>query len=204
MKKGFLGIVLGLTLAITLTIPALAQKWYAGNQYPCYGAKADIYTPGSAPYLGPDSTECSWISTSPYGAGYWIQTGWAYSGGSATSYTELKINGYYSYDPHGSQSWGTYKNYKIVSNTSNTWYAYIDNYLYVGVTSASLPYAPTVLQCFSEVLNSSTTTLNTYFNNVQYMDSGSVWHNFDTNYFYQDLPYHVGGSYYSYTTNGPY
>jgi hypothetical protein len=181
--------------------------WYAGNfRTSAYGVKADISTPSSAPNLGNSPIEASWVSTPPP---YWIQTGWAYGSGYsyAKPFTEYMLSGgVHNWTAHGSQSWGTSKNYKL-DYSPDSWSAYIDGTWKVTLAYSAVPNAPIDVQAYSEVQDDSTATMYNLFSSVMWKNSGGSWNYFDQNN--NGLipptgnPYNVGSGYSTYLTWGP-
>lgn len=203
MKRKCLAILMVLLLSIAIVKPVLAATWYGGNYYTyAYGAKSDIYTPSSAPYLGHYDGESSWVSTS---GAYWIQTGWLYNGNdedNAWSYVEANTSGLFYQASVATHSWNSSKNYKVLYD-SPYWRCYVNNTLKLSVSGGGLPTPSTPLLAWAEVHESSSTVLNTLFTSVQYMDSSDDWYNFSENHLFADSPYAISGSNYYYLVYGP-
>lgn len=202
--------------AVALTISAitimlepqnsLAARWYGGNnQTAAYGVKADISTPSSAPYLGDEQGEVSWVSTPNY-SDAWIQTGWHYwaYNSSARPYVELGPGGGSNMYFYGTQPWGESKNYKVVYDSYfDSWDAYIGGVFRVGLGGSAVPDGNITLLAWAEVHNSSNTVLNTDFNSVMWKDSSGTWYSFNQSTLFAYSPYHYQGSYYHYIIYGP-
>lgn len=137
MKRIIVVIILVFALILTISQSLYASSKYSGNyQYSTYGAKADIYTPSSAPYLGAPDGESSWVSTTA-STNYWVQTGWFYttSYSDAYSYIEYKIAGAgRTAVAYSTQNWNTYKNYEVYHDSSNYWNMLIDGSYYASVS----------------------------------------------------------------------
>jgi hypothetical protein len=193
IKRSITICLLVIVFTMVLVQPVLAD-WRLGNRYPdVYGVKAQISTPGSAPSPSVGGGTSSWVGTAPpdYDSG-WVQTGWAYAYNNplynpATPYTEYRDDyGNYDQDQYSSQSWGTSKNYKL-NFTPYGWAYYIDDDLKWIV--GGFAYPPITVQAWSEVHDSSTNQLNTWFSSVQYRNSGGTWANFDQSNFTPASPY---------------
>jgi hypothetical protein len=210
MKKALL--ILTILFQIIIIAQPVAASWYAGNaRFSVYGVKADIHTPESAPSPCTGAGLSNWVSTAPnYDHPGWVQTGWLYIPESpyyitvATPYVELKTdNGTRSYYEYGTQSWDTYKNYKI--NWNGYWEVYIDGNLKL-TTGGDYESPPVNVEVYSEVQSSSSNELDTFFDNVSYKNSGGSWTYFDQDHWLDNNdPYTIYDEsyYYMYLCIGP-
>jgi hypothetical protein len=206
MKRILLSVFIGLAIFIMAVQPVMATDYYSGNyQGSVYGVKANIYTPSSKPYLAYQDGEGSWVSTAY--TPYFVQTGWLcrLADTYATSYVEYQLSGGYDIEYGTTQSWGTYRNYKLNYDLSDTyvWNIYFDGFYLMSVEDDALPTPPTTLYAFSEVKGSPATELYTDFAGVQYMDSYGSWSNFTHTPLYYDYPDVATGNAATYTTYGP-
>lgn len=200
--KGRLLLVLSLALVIVLLVAtgASAVSWYAGNyRTTAYGARADISTPSSAPFVG-SSGEANYVSTP--GPTYWLQTGWRYYSGYTTAkpYYEVSVPNLYELVEYSSQSWGTTINYQLNYAGSGYWTVSIG-----GVSQGSYgPLSGPVSRVYGESeTHYSTVQMNTQFNNVQYRGASS-WYYFDQSNWFTNSPYYLTiTSTYKYKTLGP-
>lgn len=204
MKRlGAISVILVMAVVISIiTVQIVQADWYAGNgRTSAYGAKADIYTPSSAPYLE-ESGESSWVSTpSPY----YIQTGWRYYKGwpAARPYVEHRLPDDYDLNEYGTQSWGTSKEYKVsYEDDEDWWIAYIDG---EALEMWGPIDAPTTVFGYSEVHQSSSNELDTDFHGVRWKNSQGQWNLFDqSNMWREDDPYAVEKTqYWYYRCYGP-
>lgn len=199
MKRRLVTIlILALVIALAVAASALASS-YAGNlRTSAYGARADISTPASAPYVS-FSGESNWV-TGPAST-YWVQAGWRYYNGYsyARSYYEYNTASGYYLQEVSNQGWGTTRTYEVSYAGSNLWTVKIG-----GVTQGSWGYmgAPAEVQALSES-HYPTVVLNTQFNNVKYRSS-TTWYNFNQANYIQDSPYWLSITYpYRYKSQGP-
>jgi hypothetical protein len=207
VRKVLLFTTLILVLLMAMAEP-VAASWYAGNtRTSTYGVKANIATPGSAPNPAVGQGTSSWVSTNPYPNPGFVQTGWMhapnYGYTSATPYGEYKTDGgFYRQYHYGTQAWGTSKNYKL-SFGAWGWYVYIDNDLKFVV--GGFAYPPITALALSEVHDSQSNVLNTWFSTVQWRNNGGTWANFDQDYWVDtQYPYTVDKyTYYLYRCYGP-
>jgi hypothetical protein len=185
LKKTFLVcLVITLLTILTTTNASALYRWYAGYyQTSAYGAKADISIPSTAPFIG-DGGQSHWVSTEVT-SGSWAQTGWHYNNSTpsyARNYTEICLNWVNDQDDWGIQSWGTTNNYRV-NRQSTVWMLYIGGVFKYGYGSSYLPTPPCKMMVETEMqdtvpTNPDTVDSTTYFNNVQWMNSGGSWSNF--------------------------
>lgn len=193
MKRFLAVVILVLTFFMVAAQPVWAS-WYAGNyQTSAYGIQANIYTPSSAPYLASSGESNSVTTTAPY----WVQTGWRYykNWANARPYVEYNLSTGYDLTEYGTQSWDTYKNYKLYHSVSG-WSVFIDSDLKLCVSGGGLPTTPTTLIAQSEVHSSSSNELDTTFSSVYWRNSNGTWTAFNQDHFFEDSPYHVTDTYY--------
>ncbi len=192
-------LLLALVLALAVAPHAVALSYYDGNaRTSSYGARADISTPTSAPYVG-TSGKANWVSGP--GPSYWVQTGWRYYSGYtyAKSYYEYNLASGYHLQEVSNQSWGVARTYEVSYAGGNMWTVKI-----AGVTQGSWGYlgAPATVKAMSES-HYPTVVLNTLFNNVKYR-TATTWYYFNQANWDQDSPYWVSATYnYRYRTLGP-
>lgn len=208
MKRSLTILAMIVTLmTIIIAYPVSAATWYAGvYKDSIYGLEADIYTPSSAPYLGHDYGESSWVSTANYGDA-WAQTGWYYNANDldyAYAYTEYRTGGILYQDAWGIHPWGYYNNFRV-ERVSSYWYMEINDDIYAYTSGGDLPTPPCQMQAFSEVHESSSTVLDTTFRNVSSKNSGGTWSLVTIGTPYYNSPYQISitNNYYNYRTYGP-
>ncbi|MDO8717003.1 MAG: hypothetical protein Q7J73_09410 [Dehalococcoidales bacterium] len=210
--KRYFAIMISAVLLLLSTTQYASAAYYAGDAHTnAYGAKANIFTPSSAPYIGCDAGQSNWVGTAAIpdeGIYKWIQTGWVYASNSSDAhpFVEVLSAGGRTYQEYGTQSWGTYKNYKVKNVAAqNDWSAYIDDVLKVASING-VPNGPQEVKATSEVHwtagGTPNTTLSTNFSNVQYMNNSWGWNNFN-GYWYNNSPYTAGSYYYDFRAYGP-
>jgi hypothetical protein len=211
MKKRLMAILAILFLgSILITQPVLADDvshlCVVNAQFNCYGARADISTPSSAPSLSPSSCDSCWVQADGPN-GNWVSTGWMFANGgppysttNAQPVTEFGINGVDDQLLWGTQAWGSYANYKVTSNGS-WWFLYINQILeYRGLTLISAPAQ--YITVGSEVNNSQTNAIYASFLNVSWLDSLGSWNYFNQNNFQKvTIPSNLYNPYYWVATN---
>jgi len=179
---------------------SVSASWYAGNRRSsAYGAKANIWTPPSEPYLEAEGIS-SWVSLP---TPKWIQAGWRFykgiPGGKPLQYVEYMdkdlIFRRFEYE---NADWGDIDNYLFKSMYGERWCAYINN---VQKECRDIRYPPVEVQAMSEVHVSPFNELNARFTAVYYHTSFDLWYVFDQEKWLEDFPYKVRKDYtYAYST----
>jgi hypothetical protein len=199
-RQGTIVLLLALLFVLTATASAAAESIYVGNERSTgYGAKADISTPASAPWVGA-SGESNWVSTP--GPTYWVQAGWRYFGGfsAARSYYEYSLPIGYHLEDMSDQVWNYTRNYEVSHAGSGMWTVKVNGTSKGAWGYLAAPVSP--VEALSES-HYPTVELNTQFNNVKYRGT-TTWFNFNESGWVEESPYWVSAAYpYRYRTQGP-
>jgi len=142
--------IIALALLLSVITPVSATNYYETTyKVGAHGVKADIYTPSSAPIYYNWQGESSWVNVGhdvSETERYWMQTGWLYysgSGNAADTYLENHAGSSNELMLIGTQSWGSYKNYKIQYDSENDeWDAYIDGTWEGSNANSGMPNPP--------------------------------------------------------------
>lgn len=211
MKRLLYGILISITLAITITAPCLATTvywtgYYSPIDHGAYGARSYIYTPSYYLSLPPNNysdqqpypSVSSWVAvaqiTQPSYPGF-VETGWMYNyttGYYYKSFTETQgYPGTFSQIQWDIQSTGTYKIYEV-KRVGQGWYAYINGQFKAGLISGALQPAPALMYAYSEVQDpwlTPTTQMSNILALNQIMNSNGTWSNFPNHRNINFLPY---------------